>query len=247
MGKWLTACAVFLIFSQGAWAQEIIGAWCWDPSPGAGIQIDYTIVEFSDGTSSLVKTMLYSSGKPPRDTATPLNKRSHRRYSSRNGKDRYVIDGGGNLMLFDGRGHTNTVDAGGCPSTPLIEIQAPLPADTQPEPVSEYSNKRSYKRFFTVDELDLCASYYNARSESETDRIKQELIARGLVDDTYINWLTVSAKYVRVGMNRCELFATLGEKAPDSRTRSALGTTELYIYRDKWVYFMDGEVSSIHE
>ena len=247
MRKGLLGSVVPLIFLQGAWAQETIGAWCWDPSPGAGIQIDYTIVELSDGAASLAKTMLYSSGKPPVGTATPLDKRSPRRYSSRNGQDRYVINGAGNLMLFDSGGHTNTVNEGGCPSTPLVEFQAPLPADTQPEPVSEYSNKRSYKRFFTVDELNLCASYYSARSESEIDRIKRELVDNGLVDDTYINWLTLSANYVRVGMNRCELFAALGEKAPDSRTRSTLGTTELYIYGDKWVYFQDGEVFSIHE
>ena len=236
-----------LFFALPVVAQEPIGAWCWDPSPGAGVQIDYTIVEFSDGAASLAKTRLYSSGKSPAGTTTSLDKRGDGRYYSDNGRDRYIINGSGNLMLFDGGGHTNTVSVGGCPSTPLVEFQAPLPANTQPEPVSEYSNKLSYKRFFTVDELKLCAFYYNAGSESELDRIKQELVGGELVDDTYINWLTISANYVRVGMNRCELFATLGRKNPDSRTRSTLGTTELYIYGDRWVYFQDGEVSSIHE
>ena len=236
-----------LFFALSASAQETIGAWCWDPSPGAGIQIDYTIVEFSSGAASLVKTILYSSGKPPASTTTSLDKRGDGRYYSGKGGDRYIINSVGNLMLFERGGHTNTVSVGGCPSTPLVEFQAPLPTDTQPEPVSEYSNKQSYKRFFTVDELNLCASYFHARSESELDRIKQKLIAGELADDTYINWLSISANYVRVGMNRCELFATLGRNDPESRTRSTLGTTELYKYRDKWVYFQDGEVSSIYE
>jgi len=166
------------------------------------------------------------------------------------------------LVAVAGYGQTNSVGAvldcrysetdpdafGACWDAATSKPDNPTPPnEPQFEPTTpEFSNKRSNQRFFTFDELVLCGSYYDAW-EKERESIWQKLVADRLVDDTHINWLSMSLNRVRVGMNKCELFATIGMQAPVTRSRTSLGATEHYRYGGISAYFQDAEVYAIYE
>ena len=128
----------------------------------------------------------------------------------------------------------------------LLALFFSLSAVGQEDP-PQFTNWKSYQSFFTLDELAVCHSYYEARGGEEKESIRQEMVAERLVDDTYIRWLSMSTNYVAVGMNKCELFATLGMRDPESRSRSTFGVLERYRYGSRTVYIQDGEVSAIYE